>query len=236
MFKQISCFSIAFFAFQSLMISDIAHAENLSSPKFSQQPVELAQTNQAEVMLNQMSQSMTMAFEEIPTFVNGLSQMNSVENDEQLSTLLQQLTPIATRITGNFAQAYQISQQISPMIPANSQEGILMNQIMEINGQGATIFGSWIDILMPMQEAIYTQNMNQFQMATGQMPNIINQTMMFMNSVQAFVDNNQTNYANSNAVPNNQSSLDDINTLSNISSQTYQMNMNILQNINTNSQ
>lgn len=228
--QQIFRISVAFLACQTLIIGNIVQAKETSIPRFYHSSVELAQANQGELMLNKMNQSMTAAFNDIPTFMNDLSQIESAaQNDQQLNLLLQKLIPIATRITGNFAQAYQIGQQINAMIPANTQEALIMNQMLTINGQGAATFAGWIDVFTPMQQALQTQNVNQFETAASQLPDVINQTTMFMNVVQNFAQAyNNNNQANTTPSNNNQMTLDQINQLSNISTQMHNTNMNII--------
>lgn len=230
--QQIFRIFVAFLACQTLITGNIVQAKETSVLRFYHSSVELAQANQEELMLNQMNQSMTSAFNDIPIFINDLNQIESAaQNDQQLNLLLQKLIPMATRITGNFAQAHQIGQQINAMIPANTQEALIMNQILTINSQGAATFAGWIDVFVPMQQALQTQNANQFETAASQLPNVINQTTMFMHVVQNFAqgyNNNQTNTTPSN---NNQMTLDQINQLSNISTQMHNTNMNIINNM-----
>jgi hypothetical protein len=233
--KQITRISVVFLAFQGLIFSNVANAENLTLSKISFPTMEIAQANQAEMILNQMNQSMTSAFEEIPTFINGLSYMETAaQSDQELAQLLQQLIPVVARITGNFAQAYQAGEQISSMLPPNSQERMIMSQLQMINGNGANTFAAWIDVLAPMQQALYSQNMNQFETAANQLPNVINQTMEFMNGVETIAQS-YNNSANNHVAPsNNQDDLNRINTLSNIQSTMHNINMGILKNMDSN--
>lgn len=199
--------------------------------------MEIAQATQADMLYNQMNQYMGAAFQGIPVFANGLGQMETMQNEQQLYTLLQQLIPIATNVAGNFNQAYQIGQQLTPMIPANSPYATIVQQWTLLNGQGANTFASWIDTLMPMQQALQTQNVSQMESAIAQMQNAVNQTIAFGNGLQAVTQ--QTNnilasYQNAQTTANsgsygNDMTMAEYEMMSRMSSMMHETNMSILE-------
>lgn len=241
MFKShrlISFFSLSILSSTTIFIPDQVFAQNLFLSNHNS-TIEVAQANQAEMLYHQMNQYMGNAFQGIPVFANGLSQMETIQNEQQLSALLQQLIPVATNIAGNFNQAYQIGQQLTPMIPANSPYATIVQQWTLLNGQGVNTFATWIDALMPMQQALQTQNQQQMQNAMAQMQNAVNQTVILANGLQTVTQQTNSilaNYQNSQVTTNsgsysNEMTMAEYEMMSRMSSMMHETNMNILRNI-----
>jgi len=238
MFKShrlISFFSISILSSTTIFIPDKVFAQNLFLSN-DNSTVEIAQANQAEVLYNQMNQYMGTAFQGIPVFANGLSQLETIQNEQQLSTLLQELIPVVTNIAGNFNQAYQIGQQLTPMIPANSPYATIVQQWTLLNGQGVNTFATWIDTLMPMQQALQTQNQQQMEGAIAQMQNAVNQTVTLANGLQTVTQQTNSilaNYQNSQVTTNsgsygNDMTMAEYEMMSRMSSMMHETNMNII--------
>ncbi|MBD2394222.1 hypothetical protein H6G11_08115 [Cyanobacterium aponinum FACHB-4101] len=243
--RLISFVCLSIFSSTPLIFSPKVEAQNVSVSE-DNSVMEIAQATQADMLYNQMNQYMGAAFQGIPVFANGLGQMQTMQNEQQLYTLLQQLIPIATNVAGNFNQAYQIGQQLTPMIPANSPYATIVQQWTLLNGQGANTFASWIDTLMPMQQALQTQNVSQMESAItrwryaiAQMQNAVNQTITLANGLQAVTQ--QTNnilasYQNAQATANsvnygNDMTMAEYEMMSRMSNMMHETNMSIINNM-----
>lgn len=234
-YRLMAFFSISIFSSTTVFITDKVSAQNIFLSN-DNSTVEIAQANQAEALYNQMNQYMGAAFQGIPIFANGLSQMETIQSEQQLSALLQELIPIATNIAGNFNQAHQIGQQLTPMIPANSPYATIVQQWTLLNGQGVNTFASWVDTLMPMQQALQTQNQLQMEGAIAQMENAVNQTLTLANGLQTVTQQTNSilaNYQNSQATTNsggygNDMTMEEYEMMSRMSSMMHETNMSIL--------
>jgi hypothetical protein len=240
--KQVNLLVIGLFLVPQIKISSV-EAQELSSRRSSANSLQLvAQADQLNMMYNQMNQSMGNAFQAIPLFANGLSQMENMQNEQQLYVLLQQLIPIAHNISNNFNQAYQIGQQLTASLPSGSPQAMIINQWTNLNGQGVNTFANWLNALVPMQQALQTQNSAQMETAVAQMFNAVNETVNLANGVQivtqetnniiaSYSNSGNGNNSNANWGNSNGMSMAEYQMLSQMSASMHDTSMNILNNI-----
>lgn len=197
-------------------------------------PTKLAQAQQWELSYNQMSQSMNSAFGEILPFLNALSKMENIQTDEELLAMVQQLTPVVNRITGNFSQAYQIGEQMMPLFPQGRMETEYVGTIVTLNGLGALAFSPWLEIFNSINNAYQTQNPQQLQSAIAQMPPALNKILEFANQAQSVVQQGQQLQQSSTAGSNTETMTPaQYQMYSNMSKMMHETNMNILRSISS---
>lgn len=160
-------------------------------PSLANPTIEIAQANSVDTVYNQMNQSMNSAFQEIIPFLGALQQLEKVETDEQLLGLAQQLTPVATRITNNFTQAYNSGEKMMPMLPQGTIETEYMANIVTLNGLGALAFTPWVEILTNIQQAYQTQNPNLLKQTLERMPEATNKLLQFAGQAQSVAQQGQ---------------------------------------------
>ncbi|MGI0481906.1 hypothetical protein ACN4EE_14090 [Geminocystis sp. CENA526] len=201
-------------------------------PTLANPTIEIAQANSVEMVYNQMNQSMNSAFQEIIPFLSALQQMEKIETDEQLLSLTQQLTPVATRITNNFTQAYNSGEKMMPMLPQGTIETEYMGTIVTLNGLGALAFTPWVQILNSIQQAYQTQNANQLKQALERMPEATNKLLQFAGQAQSVAQQGQQiQTARSNANSGGNMSPADYEKLSQIHRMGHETSMSIINNM-----
>lgn len=223
--SKIGSFSIVLLLCNGFLTME--HTVVQSMPK-----IEIAQANSVDIVYKQMYQSMNSGFQEIIPFLSTLQQMEKISTDEQLLSLAQQLTPVATRITNNFTQAYNSGQTILPLLPQGTIETQHMANIVTLNRNGALAFTPWIEILTSIQQAYQTQNPNQLKQSLERMPEATNTLIQFATQSQSVAQQGQQLQARINNAPsNNNMSLAEMQMMSNLSRMTHETNMSIINNM-----
>lgn len=228
-FRKIQSISIVLLLCQSFVTIDQTIAQSTAK-------IEIAQANQVDMVYNQMNQSMNSAFQEIIPFLSALQQIEKIETDEQLLSLAQQLTPVATRITTNFTQAYNSGEKMIPLLPQGTIETQHMANIVTLNGLGALAFTPWIEILTSIQQAYQTQNANQLKQTLEKMPEATNKLLQFAGQAQSVAQQGQQIQAAQNAqnsAVNNNMSPEEYQMRSNMSRMAHETSMNILRGIDS---
>lgn len=225
--RQVQGFSIVLLLCNGFLTIDPAVAQ-------STQKVEIAQANQVEMVYNQMNQSMNSAFQEIIPFLGALQQLEKIQTDEQLLSLAQQLTPVATRITNNFTQAYQSGEKMIPMLPQGIIETKYMETIVVLNGLGAVAFTPWIEILTNIQQSYQIGNANQLESAMKQIPEAANKIVQFAGQAQSVAQQGQqlqTALNNNNANSGGNMSPADYQKMAQIYRMGHETSMSIINNM-----
>ncbi|WP_017295484.1 hypothetical protein [Geminocystis herdmanii] len=225
--RKIQSFSIVLLLCNSFLIIDRTLAQSTPS-------IEIAQANSVDMTYNQMNQSMNSAFQEIIPFLSALQQIEKIETDEQLLSLAQQLTPVATRITNNFTQAYNSGEKMLPMLPQGTIETEYMGTIVTLNGLGALAFTPWIEILNSIQQAYQTQNANQLKQTLERMPEATNKLIQFAGQAQSVAQQGQqiqTALNAQNSATNNNMTPAELQMRSNMSRMAHETNMSIINNM-----
>lgn len=195
-------------------------------------PIQIAQANSVDMVYNQMNQSMNSAFQEIIPFLSALQQLEKIQTDEQLLSLAQQLTPVATRITTNFTQAYNSGEKMLPMLPQGAIETEYMGTIVTLNGLGAMAFSPWVEILTNIQKAYQTENPSQLESAMMQIPEAANKILQFAGQSQSVAQQGQQlQTALNNANSRGDMSPADYEKMAQIHRMGHETSMNILRNM-----
>ncbi len=201
----------------------------IQSVSAQNQPMIVAQNNQFQQHYGQMNQYSALAYNEILPFLTGLSQMENVATDEELLTLMQQLNPIANRITNNFAQSYQAGEKIIPPANANNPQNEYLRNVININGIGYNTFSPWTNIFNQILTAYQKEDAEMLQSALLQMPPAVEQIMNFADQTQAVINQGNQVVASMNNTPPVTSS--NTQNYSAMSGMMHQSTMSILSNM-----
>jgi len=221
----ISVFCLTLYSFKTHTVLAKENFRQNISPS-----IQVAQNSSVDLVYNQMNQSMNNAFQEILPFLNGLNQLQNISRDEELLALTQQLTPMATRITTNFNQAYNMGEKMIPLLPQGTIETQYLQNIVTLNGLGYSSFLPWLEIFTSINQSYQTQNVNQLKATLQKIPVAINKIVEFSNQSQLVAQQGQQIQATFNPQnnSNNTMSPEEYQIRSNKSRMTHETNMNIL--------
>ncbi|MBF2058352.1 MAG: hypothetical protein IGQ45_14330 [Cyanobacterium sp. T60_A2020_053] len=198
-------------------------------------PFTVAQSNQFEQYYGQMNQYSNSAYNEILPFLTALSQMETVETDEQLLTLVQRLNPLANRIATNFGQSYQTGEKMLPSLKANNPQTEYLHNVITLQGVGYNTFTSWVNIFNQILTAYQNQDSKLLQEVLGQFSPAVEQILSFANQTQGVINQGNQIIASINnntvAQPPANITATDANPYAQMSKMMHQTSINILKNM-----